>query len=105
MTLLNVFRGSADLAGGIVEQRLLLLRIHLPEQIARLLPVIVIHPVIPVGGSAADLERRLIKLRLVGPLATAVGEVGRSCSEIAVGAHCTVAMIAMNRTLRRVDRD
>src|SRR5882757_3939071 len=45
MPLLDVLGGLADLAGRVVEQHLLLLRIHLPEQIARLLPVIVIHPV------------------------------------------------------------
>jgi hypothetical protein len=62
---LDVLRSLADLAGGVVEQRLLLCRIHLPEQVARLLPVIVIHAVIPVRGGAGDLERRPITLRSV----------------------------------------
>ena len=62
MTLLNVLRSAADLTGRVVKQLLLLLRIHLPEQVARLLPVIVIHPVIPVRGCARKLERRLVKL-------------------------------------------
>src|SRR3981081_4414890 len=42
MSLLNVPCGAADLTGRVVEQRLLLLLVHFPEQIARLLPVIVI---------------------------------------------------------------
>ena len=75
----------------------------LAEEIARLLPVIVIHPVIPMGGRAVNLERRLIELRLVYPFAAAIGEVGRRCPEIAVGAHGAVPMIAVEWTFRRVD--
>ena len=74
MSVLDMLGGLADVAGRVVEQDLLLLRIHLPEQIAGLLPVIVIHPMIPVGGGAFDLERRLVELRLVGPLAQAMGK-------------------------------
>jgi hypothetical protein len=105
MPLLDMLGGLADLAGRVVEQHLLLLRVHLPEQIARLLPVIVINPVIPMGGGAADLERRFVELWLVGPLAQAIGEVGRRSAEIAVGAHGAVTVIAVEWTFWCVDRD
>jgi len=41
---------------GVVEQRLLLCRINHPEQVARLLQVIVSHALIPVRGGAGDLD-------------------------------------------------
>src|SRR3981081_1477759 len=50
MPLLNVLRRAADLAGRIVEQRLLLGRAHLAEEIARLLVVIVVDTMIPMRG-------------------------------------------------------
>src|ERR1700732_1948012 len=60
---------------------------------------------IPVGGCAGELERRLVELRLVGPLAPAVGEVGRSSAEVAVSAHCAVPMIAVGRAFWCIERD
>src|ERR1700733_2522680 len=105
MTLLDVLRSAADLPGGVVEQILLLLRIYLPGQVARLLPMVVIDPVIPVSGCATELERGLVELRLIDPIAPAVREVGRSSAEVAVRAHGAVAMIALERAFRRVDRD
>src|SRR6185369_12057128 len=93
MTLLDVLRSTADLASRIVEQRLLLGRRHLAEQIARLLVVIVVDAMVPVRGRAIDLQRRLVKGGLVGQFAAAVREVGRSSAEIAVGAHGAVAVI------------
>jgi hypothetical protein len=105
MTLLDVFRSAADLASRIVEQRLLLGSSHLAEEIARLLIVVVVDTMVPVRGRAIDLQRRLVELRLVGPLALAIGEVGGSSAEIAVSAHGAVAVIAMERAFRRVDRD
>src|SRR4030088_135658 len=95
MPLLNVLRRAADLAG----------RAHLAEEIARLLVVIVVDTMIPMRGRSFDLQRRLVKLRLVDPLAQAIGEVGRSSAEVAVRAHCAVAVIAVERAFRCVDRD
>ncbi len=77
VAFLDVHGRSADGAGGVVEQRLALSRVHLAEQVAGLLVVIVIDAVIPVGGLALDLERRLVQVRLIGPFAPAVREIGR----------------------------
>lgn len=54
MAGLDVLGGSAKSAGGIVEKNLLLLSCHQSEQIAWLLPVIVVHAVVPMGGVALD---------------------------------------------------
>jgi hypothetical protein len=56
-------------------------------------------------GRSVDLQRRLVKLRLVGPLAPAIGEVGGSSAEVTVGAHRAIAMIAVKWAFRCVDRD
>ena len=104
MPVLDVFRGATDLVGGVVEKRLLLLWSHFPEQVTRLLPVIVVHAVIPVGSSTSNLER-LVERRLVGPFAPAIGKVCRRYPEVAVSAHCAVAVITVERTFRCVDRD
>src|ERR1700704_5968664 len=71
MPLLNVFRSTADLAGRIVEKLLLLGRAHFAEEIARLLVVIVIDTMVPMRGPTFDHQHRLVKLRLVDPLAPA----------------------------------
>src|SRR5207302_11405849 len=47
MALLDVQARVAHCAGGVLEQRLPLRRSHLAEPIARLLPVIIIHAIIP----------------------------------------------------------
>src|SRR6202022_2629629 len=105
MPLLNVLRSAADLASRIVEQRLLLGGAHLAEEVARLLVVIVVDTMVQMRGPAFDLQRRLVKLRLVGSLAPAIGEVGGSSAEVAVSAHGAVAVIAVERAFRGVDRD
>src|SRR6266446_7360473 len=48
MALLDVQACVAHRAGGVFEQRLLLRWGHLAEQVARLLPVVVIHAMIPM---------------------------------------------------------
>jgi hypothetical protein len=53
----------------------MLSRAHHAEEIARLPVVIVVDTMIPMGGRSFDLQRRLVKLRLVGPFALAIGEV------------------------------
>jgi hypothetical protein len=42
MPLQDLLRGAIDRASGVVEEHLLLPRGHLPEEIARLLPVIIL---------------------------------------------------------------
>src|SRR5438067_537538 len=42
MPLLDFLRGAFDRASRVVEEQLLLLRGHFPEEIARLLPVIIL---------------------------------------------------------------
>ena len=102
---LNVFGGCADLAGRVLEQSLALSGVHLAEEIARLLIVVIIDAMVPVGGRSVDRQRWLVELRLVGPLTPAIGEVARRSPKIAVGAHRPVAVIAVERTLGRVDGD
>src|SRR5882757_3567555 len=86
MPLLNVLRSTADLAGRLVEKLLLLGRAHFAEEIARLLVVIVIDTMVPMRGPTFDLQHRLVKLRLVDPLAPAIGEVRGGSAEVAVSA-------------------
>src|SRR3546814_13637988 len=59
MPLLNPEVGVAQGAGGVIEQGLLLFGAHLPEQVARLLVVVVVDAMIPPGRVALYLERRL----------------------------------------------
>ena len=99
------FAARADLASRIVEQRLLLGRSHLAKKVARLLVVIVVDTMVPMRGRAFELQRRLVELRLVDPLAPAIGEVGGSSAEVAVSAHGAVAVIAVERAFRCVDGD
>ena len=66
-------------------------RVHVAEQIARLLPVIVVHPVIPMGSRALERERRLGKIRLVVPEPRAVRMIGERAAQIAVSAQLAVA--------------
>src|SRR5713226_3415766 len=103
--LLNVLGGCTDLAGRILEQRLALNSVHLAEEIAWLLIVVLIDPMIPMGGRAVDPQWRLVELRLVDPFAQTDGEIVPPSSDIAVRAHRPVAVIAVERTLGRVDGD
>ena len=105
MTFLDVERRSADGACRVVEQDLSLSRIHLSEQIARLLIVVVVDPMIPMCCRAVDLDRRFIEIRLIGPFAVAVRELARRSAQIAVGPHRAVAMIAVIWAFRSIDRD
>src|SRR3984957_8457580 len=62
--LLDVFGGCADLAGGVVEQGLALSGVHLPKQVARLLIMVVVDPMVPVGRRAIERKRWLLEQRL-----------------------------------------
>ena len=67
--------------------------------------MIVVDAVIPMRRRAVDLERRLVEVGLVRPLAAAVREIGRRAPEIAVDSHRAIAMVTVIRAFRRVDRD
>jgi len=67
--------------------------------------MIVVDPMVPMSGCPGQLERRLVQLRLVGPFTLAVWPIGRRTTEIAVGPHCAIAMIAVNRAARCIDRN
>jgi hypothetical protein len=105
VTLLNVPCSGADLASRIVEQHLLLGRSHQAEKVARLLVVIVVDTMVPMCSRAFELQRRLVELRLVDPLAPAIGEVSGSSTEVAVSAHGTVAVVTVERAFRCIDGD
>src|SRR5438477_7939824 len=97
MALLDVRPCIAHRAGGILEQRLPLRRGHLAEQIARLLPVVVIHAMIPMRPVAVHRHWRLGKIGLIVPELGAVGVEGERATQIAVRPHLPVAMIAVTR--------
>ena len=54
MPVQNLLRGAIDRASRVVEEQLLLLRSHLPEEIARLLPVIILQAVVIVTTFACE---------------------------------------------------
>ena len=105
MALLDVQARIAHRAGGVLEQRLPLRRGHLAEQIARLLPVVVIHAMIPMRPVAVRRHWRLGKIGLIVPELGAVGVEGERATQIAVRPHLPVAMIAVERAFRRIHRD
>src|SRR5260370_32292523 len=82
--LLNVFGRCADLSRRVVEQRLALSGVHRPKESAWLLIVVLIDPMIPMGGRAVDRQWRLVVLPVGHPFAPTVGEIRRGSPEIAV---------------------
>jgi hypothetical protein len=62
MTLLDMPGGVAHGASGIVEGHLLLPPRHQSEELARLLPIIIVDAMVPMGGFA------LFRLPIRGPL-------------------------------------
>jgi hypothetical protein len=72
MPLQHLLRGTLDRASRVVEEQFLLLRCHLPKEVARLLPVILFYAVGMVTSVAFERERLLIAFRLVVPQSLAV---------------------------------
>src|SRR5690606_17772350 len=106
VALLDEVRRVAHRARGVVEQQLLLVRCHQPEQVARLLVVVgIVVAEIPPVGVAGDLQRRLAELRLFLPLVEAVGLIVEAAAVVAVDPSDAVAMVAVDRAARGVDRD
>ncbi|MNP43849.1 hypothetical protein D3C76_1376930 [compost metagenome] len=105
MPLDNLLISPPDCSRRVIEQRLLLRWRHQSEKRAGLRVIVIIDPVIPVVGSAFQVQRRFRVLRLLGPLAVAVGLVGEARALIAVDAHLAVTVVAVERAARRIDRD
>src|SRR5260221_3741910 len=105
MPLQDLLRGAIDCASGVVEEQLLLLSGHLPEEIAWLLPVIILYAVVIVTSVAFERERRLSVFRLVVPQSLAIRVISRRRSQVSICAHLAIAVIGVEWTLRRVNRD
>src|SRR5882757_655295 len=103
--LLDVQLGVAHRPRRVLEQRLALSRIHLAEQVARLLPVIIVDAMIEVRRFALDRHGRLGEIGLVVPKSCTVGIVSERSAQIAVGAHLAVAVIALERAFGGIDRN
>src|ERR1700736_6956582 len=84
MALLDVRPCITHRAGGVLEQRLPLRRRHLAEQIARLLPVIIVDAVVPMRSLAVHRHRRLGEIGLIIPEPVAVGIEAERTAQIVV---------------------
>src|SRR6266404_1052739 len=102
MPLQDLLRGAVDRASRVVEEQLLLLRGHLPEEIARLLPVIILQAVVIVSSVAFERERQVSVFRLVVPQSLAIRVISRRRSQVSICAHLAIAVIGVEWTLRRV---
>src|SRR5260370_16650788 len=58
-----------------------------------------------VTSVAFERERRLSVLRLVVPQSLAIRVISRRCSQVSICAHLAIAVIGVEWTLRRVNRD
>src|SRR5260370_8591365 len=98
-------RGAIDRASRVVEEQLLLRRGHLPEEIARLLPVIILQAMVKVTRVAFERERRLIVFRLVCPQSLSIPVLSRRRSQVSLCPHLAIAVIGVEWTLRRIHGD
>src|SRR5438552_6255738 len=92
VALLDVQARIAHRAGRVVEECLLLGECHQAEEIARLLPVVVVDAVVPVRRLALQRQWRLGEIGLIVPEPGAVGIEAERAAQIAVRAHLPVAM-------------
>ena len=70
---------------------------HQAEEHAGLRVVVVVLAMVPVIGGALEAERRLGEVRLLLPLAVAVGLVAERAAVVAVDPHGAVAVVAVDR--------
>src|SRR6202051_3567939 len=106
MAILYFLRGSSDRTSGVVEQALLLIRLQHAEEIAGLrVVVMVILAEVELRGITIDGQRRLRKVRLLLPFTVAVRLIAGSSPAVAIDSHGPVAVVAVERALRRIDRD
>src|ERR1700754_4097219 len=99
MPLQNLLRGAIDRASRVVEEQLLLLRGHLAEEIARLLPVIILQAVVIVLRLAFERERQISVFRLVVPQSLAIRVITRRYAQVSICAHLAIAVIGVEGTL------
>lgn len=104
MSLLNCLRHVANLPDPVVERRVPLRRLHIEGQVTPLLALDRRRRDVPIRGRSVEFERRLIELKLVGLHALAVPRVRRRAAEIALDAYRAAAVIAVDRTFRRIQR-
>src|ERR1700730_12727321 len=106
MTILHYLRGSSDGTSGVLEQALLLNRLQHTEEIAGLrVIVMVILAEVELRGIAVDGQWRLRKVRLLLPFAVTVRLIAGSSRAVAIDSHGSVAVVAVERALRRIHRD
>ena len=105
MALFDGHRRIAHGAGGVVKQNLLLLGRHQAKQRTGLGEIVGVFAVVPVVGGAFHRQRRFAKIGLFGPLAFAVGLVAQRAAVVAIDAHGAVAVKAVHRAARLVDRN
>src|SRR6195256_2509166 len=106
MTILHFLRGCSDGTSGVVEQTLLLIRLQHAEEIAGLrVVVMVILAEVELRGITVDGQWRLRKVRLLLPFTVAVRFIAGSSPAVAIDSHGAVAVVAVERALRRIDWD
>src|SRR5882757_8536174 len=104
MTILHFLRGCSDRTGGVVEQALPLIRLQHAEEIAGLrVVVMVILAVVELRGITIDGQWRLRKVRLFLPFTVTVRLIAGSSRAVAIDSHGPVAVVAVERALRRID--
>src|SRR6266403_4238887 len=106
MSILHFLRGWSDRAGGVVEGTLLLIRRQHAKEIAGLrVVVMVILAEVELRGITVDGQWRLRKIRLLLPFTMAVRLIAGSSRAVAIDSHRSVAVVAVERALRRIDWD
>src|SRR5258705_3047335 len=104
MTVPHFLRGSSDRTSGVLEQALLLFRLQHAKEIAGLrVVVMVILAEVKISGITIDGQWRLRKVRLLLPFTVPVRLIAGSSPAVAIDSHGSVAVIAVERALRRID--
>src|SRR5258708_3475000 len=104
VTILHFLRGISDRTGGVLEQTLLLIRLQHAEEIAGLrVVVMVILAEVELRGITVDGQWRLRKVRLLPPFTVAGRVIAGSSPAVAIDSHGPVAVVAVERALRRID--
>ncbi|GAN73356.1 hypothetical protein Apmu_0067_22 [Acidiphilium multivorum AIU301] len=80
-------------------------RRHQAEQVARLLPVIVVGAMIVMCCVPLQRDMRFGMSRLIVPDAAGIGMIADDAAKIAVGTHRAIAVITAERAARRIDRN
>src|ERR1700730_4131600 len=106
VTILHHLRGSSNGTSGVLEQALLLIPLQHAEEIGGLrVVVMVILAEVELRGITVDCQWRLRKVRLLLPFTVAVRLIAGSSPAVAIDSHGPVAVVAVERALRRIDWD